>query len=682
MDQPKKNIFALWDQRTGEARIALQTLASRPPEGFNLGFADAGLHAGSSLDDLARQVSLVDRVLVVHPPDEALVAVAFETGIAIGHRKHIAILELSASGPLAYAINVLFGATLPETAFVPNLAKLREQLRQVSWHAIPLNEEPEEKRTALLLCPREGIGQELRDVLVEARPTWSHPVPEDDPRTLSRLAATAQQLLWVLVPDANPRRPWGNVLSALAAGVFYGAAHRRARALTRFQVIGDEVDFPPRLEVLRESDAPRIPSLEYRTRTFEDLGHLETLLAQGERPEEELPALTVQRIEIRNFKNIDEHFPVLDLAATSSLGGNWTCIAGINGSGKTAILQALALALLGPGLARELGGQQLRRMLRRDGWERTHDAVIHAHILLGEESVTLSLELNEERFLLDQPLQGSEPDNRLSKVVIVAYGSSRNLSAFREDRYDNLTPRVRRQMTLFDSRARLNSVELLLDEGQADNPALGTLRWMIEAILGDELKPPPGTATDRFVLGQSGIAVEAIDLPDGFRSTVAWLADLCAAWHEVTGSRWPTPPSKIRALVLLDEIDLHLHPSLQRALVPRLREALPNVQFIVTTHSPLVLSSFDRNEIIALDRSGGVRTLDRDVLGFSADQIYEWLMETPAHGVVIEEKLRAGADPKLALYLEQSPKLDEAAAEAELDEMDQLMKELLGPNPR
>jgi len=674
MDQPEKNIFALWDQSTGEARIALQALANRPPEGFQLGFADSGLQAGGSLDELARRAWLADRVLVVHPPDEALVAVAFETGIAIGLGKPIAILELSASGQLAYAINLFFGSALPEESIVSNPAKLREQLRQASfWHEIPLKEEPEDG-TSLLVCPREGIGEDLRELAARVRPAWSHPVPEEDPRLLARLAVKAQQLLWVLVPNDNPRRPWGNVLSALAAGVFYGAAHRRAR----FQEFGD-VDLPPRLEVLRESKAPRVRLLEYKTRAFKDFGQLEILLAQGEQPEDGFPALTVQRIKIRNFKSIPELD--LNLKPQSSLAGSWTCIAGINGSGKTAILQALTLALLGPTLALQLGGEELRRMLRRTG-KKTWDAEIRVDVLLGEQSETFSLDLNEGRILNDQPLEGSGPLHRLSKAVIVAYGSTRNLSRYREDRYDNLTSRARRQMTLFDSRARITNVELLLDEGQADNPALGTLRGMIEAILGDELRAPLGTERDRLVLGQSGVAVEAIDLPDGFRSTVAWLADLCAAWHEVTGSKVPTPSAEIRALVLLDEIDLHLHPGLQRTLVPRLREALPNVQFIVTTHSPLVLSSFDRNEIIALDRAGGVRVLDRDVLGFSADQIYEWLMGTSPYGVVIEEKLREDNDPGLALYLEQSPKLNQEAAQEELEEMDRLMNELLGPNPR
>jgi predicted ATP-binding protein involved in virulence len=57
----------------------------------------------------------------------------------------------------------------------------------------------------------------------------------------------------------------------------------------------------------------------------------------------------------------------------------------------------------------------------------------------------------------------------------------------------------------------------------------------------------------------------------------------------------------MRAVVLIDELDLHLHPTWQRALIPALKSTFPNIQFIVTTHSPLVLSGLEPDEIIRLD---------------------------------------------------------------------------------
>lgn len=397
--------------------------------------------------------------------------------------------------------------------------------------------------------------------------------------------------------------------------------------------------------------------------------------------EAEQAAFRLEKIEIRNFKNISNL--ELDFNSPSSLRGEWDCIAGINGSGKTAILQAISLAFLGPQLVRELGGERLRRMLRQSGGELL-DAEIYAHVLDAEgQRNTVSLLLNEQSILSELELGGSGPAERLRKQVIVAYGASRNLSNDQEDRYRDLTLRVRRQMTLFDPRARLAGADVLLESGPSNAPPLQMLRQILATVLADELTPRREMPIDRLVFNQSGSAVEAIDLPDGFRSTLAWLADLCAAWYETkpSGRFGIATPADIRAIVLLDEIDLHLHPSLQRTLVPRLRKALPNVQFIVTTHSPLVLSSFDRSELIILDQTaeGGVRYLDRQIFGFSADEVYEWLMGTKPLSTVLEQKLLDKDDPDLALYFYQSTERSEDQARADLEERRLLIEKVLGP---
>jgi predicted ATP-binding protein involved in virulence len=194
----------------------------------------------------------------------------------------------------------------------------------------------------------------------------------------------------------------------------------------------------------------------------------------------------------------------------------------------------------------------------------------------------------------------------------------------------------------------------------------------------DFLRVDDPAKSGRLTFFQNKAQVEAVELPDGFRSTVAWLADLCAAWHLTapTEKTRGSDPSKICGLVLLAEIDLHLHPSLQRTLIPCLRSALPNVQFIVTTHSPLVLSSFDRTELVVLDQQHQVRVLDRQIFAFSTDQVYQWLMDTSPQSSVLEEKLREHKDPNLALYLYQSEKINEHQAKDLLKEDEGRLKRL------
>lgn len=371
----------------------------------------------------------------------------------------------------------------------------------------------------------------------------------------------------------------------------------------------------------------------------------------SDRPEAQtLEPLTLERLVVTGFKNIAGLD--LDLAAESKLGGRWTCLAGINGSGKTSVLQAIALALLGDKLAEQLGSVRLARMVR-SGDHATGLAHIVATVRVGAELRTLGVPLCGEG--IDSDALAAVPeiremralwDKRARRGILAAYGASRNLSEYLDNRHESLHLEVQRQMTLFDPQARVARAGLLLAEDPRAAPVIVTLRRVLEAVLaGLSVAVAPEERTLRFAIDGAVLPVSA--LPDGFRSTVAWLGDLCALWHEkaLPEDVGDGDPARIHGIVLIDEIDLHLHPSLQRVLVPRLRAAMPRVQWIVTTHSPLVLASFDRSEIKMLDSAqpDGVRELDRDVLGFTTDQIYAWLMGTTPRGVVLEEMLKEAA---------------------------------------
>ncbi len=75
---------------------------------------------------------------------------------------------------------------------------------------------------------------------------------------------------------------------------------------------------------------------------------------------------------------------------------------------------------------------------------------------------------------------------------------------------------------------------------------------------------------------------------------------------------------------MIDEVDLHLHPEWQRVVVPTLANALPNVQFVITTHSPLVVGSLESGNLFVLNDMQGATAITRlpeQVHGKSADQI-------------------------------------------------------------
>lgn len=119
-------------------------------------------------------------------------------------------------------------------------------------------------------------------------------------------------------------------------------------------------------------------------------------------------------------------------------------------------------------------------------------------------------------------------------------------------------------------------------------------------------------------------------LSDGYRSTVALFADL--AWrcailnpHLLAEAARETP-----GIVLIDEVDLHLHPSWQRRLISDLRKAFPAIQFVLTTHSPQVISgasavlSKDNDKLLFLDTYGQEEPQVRELpepIGLLADKV-------------------------------------------------------------
>jgi HEAT repeat protein/energy-coupling factor transporter ATP-binding protein EcfA2 len=384
-----------------------------------------------------------------------------------------------------------------------------------------------------------------------------------------------------------------------------------------------------------------------------------------------LAPLVIEHLTLRDFKNLDEL--TLDLTHPSALEGRWTCLAGVNGAGKSTILQALALVLLGEDLAHDLGSVPLKRLPRRDG-ERTTEARIDVTVRQGDKTHHLALIIGENGIDRDR-IPPPERDamrafwsERAKHHLVVGYGAGRNLSE-RPFEDDSKNPDVRRQMTLFDPLYPMASTQVLIGANGEHKPISTLLRRLLAVVLEDTgLSVAPDPNALRFVAGNT--SVPPADLPDGFRATVAWLADLCAAWYEKAPEEALTgEPGRMRGIVLVDEIDLHLHPRLQRLLVPRLRKALPHVQWIVTTHSPLILSSFDRHEIVALDatKPGKKRVIDRQILGFSTDEVYDWLMDTDPRSAALDDKF-ANGDPAVgadvSLILAQSPDVSEEDAEA------------------
>jgi predicted ATP-binding protein involved in virulence len=89
-------------------------------------------------------------------------------------------------------------------------------------------------------------------------------------------------------------------------------------------------------------------------------------------------------------------------------------------------------------------------------------------------------------------------------------------------------------------------------------------------------------------------------LSDGVRSMVSLVADLAWRCAKLNPQLGEEAPDKTQGIVFIDEVDLHLHPSWQQRIIENLQDAFPRIQFIVTTHSPQVLSTVPKECIRVL----------------------------------------------------------------------------------
>lgn len=107
-----------------------------------------------------------------------------------------------------------------------------------------------------------------------------------------------------------------------------------------------------------------------------------------------------------------------------------------------------------------------------------------------------------------------------------------------------------------------------------------------------------------------GAVIDLGLLPDGLKSIVSWVADLLMRLDRIP---WvdDTPPMQRPFLLLLDEIDIHLHPEWQRRVLPIAQRMFPNAQIIASTHSPFVVASAEDAQIITLEVARGVARVEK-----------------------------------------------------------------------
>lgn len=184
---------------------------------------------------------------------------------------------------------------------------------------------------------------------------------------------------------------------------------------------------------------------------------------------------------------------------------------------------------------------------------------------------------------------------------------------------------AKRELRLGEFGAWLRAREALEAESPSGRGAVGTLQEAIARFLpGYEHLRVAGDGRRRLVIDRGSATLSVSQLSDGERGLLALVLELTRRLLQAN-PELSDPTAEAEAVVLIDEIDLHLHPEWQRQVVSKLTATFPRCQFVATTHSPQVVASVEPDRISLLSPDGLKRP--HRSLGTDSNWILRHLME-------------------------------------------------------
>jgi len=313
----------------------------------------------------------------------------------------------------------------------------------------------------------------------------------------------------------------------------------------------------------------------------------------------------VQRIEIRNFKCIRSLSLDIEFAQNGRTG--WKMLLGENGAGKSSVLQAVALALAGPRSTQVKGGDLLRRGAKR--------GQVKVWLSTEPNPVTVTISNRKVHFQEDgvatfvRGYGALRITEKIEETPAAVSDSRRQIRNLFDPHYPLVNPnRWLKTLTPADfDRVAITLKDVLRIEEDVDNLIL--VRENNEIHVKTPSRPLGALHT--LSRGQQAVLELATDIMAGIMQ------------HGAEGSA-PFDFRQSKGIVLLDEIDAHLHPRWKMKIVTRLRTAFPNLQFLVTTHEPLCLRGLTRGEIVRMHEDKGevgAQVCDVSLDGWRIDQI-------------------------------------------------------------
>ncbi len=335
--------------------------------------------------------------------------------------------------------------------------------------------------------------------------------------------------------------------------------------------------------------------------------------------------MRLKRIDISNFKCFTEQ----DMEFHPSMN----ILMGINGTGKTSILEALRVLVgslyLGldkyddklniPGIVNDdirLSNLEpqiptvVNALAEMDRFDDAYGQTVEVKWKRSVETWGGKTLYREAKEMMEasKQMQGSIRENKPYNIPLIAYFSTDRYK--KERRETKIEPNGSRLRGYFNSLDATTNSKFFLDlyyTETLDELQKGHTSVWLEAV-NAAVKKCVDCKTLRYMLKENQLVIEYEDgtvipyalLSDGVRCTLAMVMEIAFRCCLLNPHLNAQAPLYTKGVVLIDEVDLHLHPSWQVHVLNDLRKAFPELQFIVTTHAPLVISQVADCKIYSL----------------------------------------------------------------------------------
>jgi predicted ATP-binding protein involved in virulence len=301
----------------------------------------------------------------------------------------------------------------------------------------------------------------------------------------------------------------------------------------------------------------------------------------------------------------------------------WTVFLGNNNTGKTNLLKAIVSANLRESTFHVYNEDNILNQTETITQNPSHDQSVKISFIIG-----------------NRPFKTGEKVTLPFSITVYGYGVVRNIEnkgISVEPRFDVITitaENLLKNSKLINFEEWLFQLDYAVKNGKEK---VAAKRDLLIEVLKSEIFPEINDI--RFVSDEKAnnhIEYQTKDgwrrlseLGYGYQAMLSWLMDFCKKLFD----RYPDSenPLKEPAVLLVDEIDLHLHPYWQRTIIKYLSDLFPQTQFIVTTYSPFILQSMENVNLYTLRREGdhtiSTHLGQQSFIGWSIEEILSEIME-------------------------------------------------------